>query len=300
VETGTGMSDRSIARIADYFAAEETRQGLLARAALGRPAPGDAELARRLAGRLGDELRPDGSIGAAALPTIWRVHELIDLGSTGDSALRRAVGWVLQLQGRPGAYGEGCDRERHRRHLCEHYLGGFFSPAPPTERLAPITLPSGKLYRAEPAARFAISCLALRAVLRAGEGERVELRRHLDSLASLAEQWVSWGGYYAPDLILAATHALAAAGEPGRPAVERLSGLAAANQAEDGSWANTDFFHALEALTAAGTAEALAAVRRAVPALLGRQRPDGSFGPMAQKERALIALRALLWAERGL
>ena len=56
---------------------------------------------------------------------------------------------------------------------------------------------------------------------------------------------------------------------------------------------------AIEALTAAGTEPAWAAVRRAVPALLGRQRPDGTFGPMAQQERALIGLRALLWAERG-
>jgi hypothetical protein len=39
------------------------------------------------------------------------------------------------------------------------------------------------------------------------------------------------------------------------------------------------------------------AVRRAVPALLSRQRLDGSFGTTAQQERALIALRALLWAE---
>jgi hypothetical protein len=295
------MTGGPVERIARWFSGEETRQGLLARAALGRPAPGDADLAGHLAARLGAELRPDGSLGGGALPTIWRVHELLDLaGSDAGEPLRRAVGWVLQLQGRPGAYGEGCDRERHTRHLCEHYLGGFFAAAPPGERLAPITLPNGKQYRAEPAARFATSCLALRAVLRAGEGERTALHRHVDSVVSLTEQWSSWGGYYAPDLILAALHALAAAGESRRATVERLAGLAADHQAADGGWANTDFFHALEALTAAGTEQALTAVRRAVPALLGRQRPDGTFGPMAQKERALIGLRALLWAERGL
>jgi hypothetical protein len=39
-------------------------------------------------------------------------------------------------------------------------------------------------------------------------------------------------------------------------------------------------------------------MRRAVPALLARQRIDGSFGATAQQERALIALRSLLWSER--
>ena len=295
------MTRTSIDRLAIYFAGDETRPGLLARAAVGQPAPDDGDLARRVIERMLAELRPDGTLGGGSLPTIWRVHELLDLAPSSDApALRRAVARVLAWQGGPGAFGEGCDRERHSRHLCEHYLGGgFFAPASPGERLAPITLPNGKLYRAEPAARFAISCLALRAVLRAGEGERQAISRHLDSLTSLAEQWSTWGGYYAPDLILAALHALATAGPARQEVVARLAALAASSQAEDGGWPNTDFFHALEVLTAAGTDDALAALRRAVPALMARQRPDGTFGPMAQKERALIGLRALLLVERG-
>jgi len=287
-------------RLALYFASEETRQGLLARAALGSPAPGDAELARRLARRGGEELRPDGSLGGSALPTIWRVHELLDLPApAGSEPARRAVQWVLQLQGKPGAYGEGCDRERHGRRLCVHYLVGFFAAAAPSERLAPITLPNGKVYRAEPAARFAISCLALRAVLRAGLGDRPGVGRHLDGLVSLTEQWTAWGGYFAPDLIVAAMHALAFAGTERREVVERLVALATASQAEDGGWPNTDLFNALGALHDVGTDEALAVVRRAIPALIARQRPDGTFGAMAQQERALIGLRALRWAQGG-
>ena len=300
MEARPRVSRESLDRLLLYFSGDETRTGVLARAALGRTAPADAALARDLAGRLGRELRPDGSLGGAALPTIWRAHELLDLGAhPSTEPLRTTLGWVLQLQGRPGAYGEGCDRERHARHLCEHFLGGFLAPAPPGERLAPITLPNGKLYRAEPAARFAISCLAVRALVRGGEHDRPSLRRHLDSLVSLSEQWSAWGGYYAPDLIVAVLHALADAGHERQEAVARLSALAAASQAKDGGWPNTDFFNALEALTAAGTEPALAAVRRAVPQLVERQRPDGTFGPMAQKERALIGLRALLWAEGG-
>ncbi len=52
----------------------------------------------------------------------------------------------------------------------------------------------------------------------------------------------------------------------------------------------------LEALHATGLDTARASVGRALPPLVGRQRADGSFGVMAQQERALIALRALRWA----
>ncbi len=162
-----------------------------------------------------------------------------------------------------------------------------------------MTLPNGKLYRAEPAARFALSCLALRAALRAGHDDRSGVRRHIASLVCLAEQWTTWSGYFTPDLIVAALHALALAGEDKRPVVERLTTLVATHQGADGGWPNADLFQILEALCAAGTPEALAAVRRAMPALADRQRPDGTFGSTAQQERALIALRAFQWAETG-
>ena len=67
------MSGEVISRLARYFAEPPSRAGILARAALGRPAPGDAELARELRAKLAAELRRDGSLGGAALPTIWRV-----------------------------------------------------------------------------------------------------------------------------------------------------------------------------------------------------------------------------------
>ncbi len=287
-----------IERLALYFSGEQTRQGILARAALGRAAPGDPELARRLAHGAGDELRPDGSLRGAALPTIWRASELLDLGAPpAGEPLRRALQWILQLQGKPGAYGEGCDRERHSRRLCEHYLEGFFAPASPTERLTPITLPNGKVYRAEPAARFALSCLALRVLLRGGLGDRPGVRRHVHNLASLAERWSAWDATFPPDLMAATMQALAAAGIERRELIARLASLAAANQSPDGGWPAVDFFNALEALLAAETEEARGALRRAVPALIARQRPDGTFGSMAQQERALLGLRALLRAE---
>jgi len=294
------VSPTPIERLARYFGALRTRQALLARVELGLADPGDAALSAQLAHDLGAELRPDGSVGGAAVPTIWRAHELMDLGrGPGDPALSRVVGWVLQRQDAPGAYGEGCDKTRHTQRICEHYVRGFFSPAAASERLAPITLPNGKAFRAEPAARFAISCLALRAVLRAGMSDRPAVVRHLESLRSLAEGWTDWTGLFAPDVIVAGLHALTLGGPSYRPTVERLVLLVASQQRADGQWDAADLFQAIEALIATGLPAARAVVRRAVPALEQRQRADGSFGATAQQERALIGLRAIRWADAG-
>lgn len=294
------MSPTALERLGLYFSSLHTRQAVLARAELGLADPGDAALASRLAQALAAELRPDGSVGGAAVSTIWRAHELMDLGrSSGDPALTRVLSWVLERQDAPGVYGEGCDKARHAQRICEHYVRGFFSPGTSSERLAPVTLPNGKAFRAEPAARFAISCLALRAVLRAGFGERPAVIRHLDTLRSLSEGWNDWNGFFAPDVIVAGLHALAVGGPAYRPAVERVVDLMAAQQGDDGQWHGADLFQTVEALHATGVPAARAAVRRTIPALEERQRADGSFGATAQQERALIGLRALRWAAAG-
>ena len=291
---------KAIDRLALYFGTERTRQGILARKALGRPDAGDAALAERLRGDLAAGVRDDGTVGGAAVPTIWRVHELLDLGERDNSpALAMPLRWLLEQQDRPGAFHDGCDRERHARQLCQHYLAGFFAPAPPEQRLAPVTLPTGKVFRAESPARFAISCLALRAVLRAGYGSRPAVKQHLQSLARISEQCTEWTGYFSPDTIVAGLHALAAAGPPHRDAVRQLVGTITSHQGVDGEWSNADLFLVLDALLAADTLEAQVTVRRAATALEEKQRADGTFGSTAQQERALIGLRALLWASRS-
>jgi hypothetical protein len=294
------MTAGSIERLALFFGTEQSRQGLLAREALGRPDRGDAALAERLREELKGGLRADGTVGGGAVPTIWLVHELLDLGEPGRSpAISRPLAWLLDLQDRPGTFHDGCDRLRHARQLCQHFLAGFFSPAPPAQRLAPVTLPTGKVFRVEPAARFAISCLALRAVLRAGYGQRPSVKRHLQSLARISEQWTEWNDYFSPDIIVAGLHALTLGGPEYGDIVTRLVGLVTSNQGVEGDWAAADLFQVLDALLASGTLEAQVTVRRSATALIGRQRADGTFGTTAQQERALIGLRALLWASRS-
>jgi hypothetical protein len=288
-----------IERLSLYFAELPTRQGLLARRALRRPAPGDEALTRRRLEEMRKETRLDGSVTGAVVPTIWRAHEFMDLGYRGDeTSCARIMGWILDLQQKPGAFSQGCNPTRHAHGVCEHFISGFFSPAPPEHRLAPVMLPNGKVFRAESAARFAVSCLALRAVLRARFDGRTTIEQHVLSLIQLQERWTDWNDYFAADTIIAGVHALAFVPQPHRGILSRLATLVAARQAPDGSWPNADLFHTLEALLALGTVEARAAVRQAVPAVLSRQRVDGSFGSTAQQERALIALRSLIWAEQ--
>jgi hypothetical protein len=292
------VSRTAIEQLARYFGGLRTRPGILARRALGIPDAADETLARDLVAAMTADLRPDGSMAGGALPTIWRGHKLLDLGAPADEpAVRRIVAWLMDRQGQPGAYGEGCEKPRHQQRICGHYVQKFFAAAPVEQRLAPISFPNGKVFRAEPAARFAISCFGLRLALRAGLGDRPGVVQHLESLRLLAEQWTVWTGYFAPDVIVAGLHALAHGGGTCRPTVETLVDLMSAHQGADGLWPNADPFAAIDALLATGGPRAHEAIRRAVPALVERQRADGAFGPTAQQERALIGLRALRWAE---
>ena len=292
------MSPTAVERLGLYFGALQTRQGVLARAALGTPGPGDEALAGELAMAMSAELRPDGTVGGGALATIWRAHELLDLGRDGgDPSLAAISTWILASRNLPGAYGTGCDKARHAQRVCMHYAPGFFSPAPAEVRVAPITLPNGKAFRVEPAARFAISCLGLRALLRAGLGALPAAGQHVESLRLLSEQWTGWSGFFAPDVMVAGLHALALAGAGAEGSVGPVVEMIAAHQGPDGLWLNTDTFAMLEALQATRLDAARAAARRALATLVERQRVDGTFGVMAQQERALIVLRAILWAD---
>jgi hypothetical protein len=282
-------------RLALFFASAATRQGILARRVLRRPAADDDTLTRRLI----EDMQTDALNDGAVVPTIWRAHELLDLGCGADHPeCGRIMAQVLALQGKPGAFSQGCSRTRHAHRVCEHFISGFFSPAPPEQRLAPVMLPNGKVFRAEPAARFAVSCLALRAALRGRFDNRAAVERHFVSLIQLSDQWTDWNGYFAGDAIVAGIHALACVSRLRAGIPSRLTSLITSQQTADGAWPNADLFATLETLLALGTPDAHASVQRAVPVLLSRQRLDGSFGATAQQERALIAVRALIWAEQ--
>ena len=156
-------------------------------------------------------------------------HDLAGARAAGPGAIRRRPG--VSRGRRLGARAAGCAgrlrrglrqdparaarlRALHRRVL----LAG----AAATERLAPITLPNGKVFRAEPAARFAISCLgAARGAPGGSAGPAGGRRATSTACASLAEGWTDWNGFFAPDVIVAGLHALALGGPAYRATVER-------------------------------------------------------------------------------
>lgn len=288
---------QAIERLADYFKSQPTRQGILARRLLGRPAAGDAELTLRLQKQLAAQVGPDGAVPGGFAFTAFRLIELLELGCDEETpAVPKLIRWLLAQQDKPGAYGEGCIPTRHEQGACEHYLSGFLSPGQVMIRVAPVTFPNGKVFRVEPVARFALSCLGLRALLLTPARSNPAVRRHLTSLARLKGAWVTWDGFFPPDLILTALTALGTAGDLEQEATSAATRFVVSQQGSDGEWRGADRFVALEALLAVGSAEALDAVRRSIASLISRQRSDGTFGPVAQQERALIALRGLVAA----
>ena len=283
----------AVDRVARFFTSKATRQGWLARSLLNRVDPTDETLRDHLIAAISGSIRPDGSVGGTALTTIGVVRDLCELGADGGR-LERPLRWVSALEGKPGAFCEGCSAARHAHRVCEHFLGGFFSPAPTSQRVAPATFPDGKSYRIESQARFALSCFALEALLMAGRADGPGVARHLDSFVHLFEEWELPGDHLAMDLACAALKAAAIAPSKWTAVAEGLLAVVARHQLADGTWQRADFFTALDALNRCTLPAARPVLRRAIPALLQRQREDGSFGSVAQDERALIGLRALV------
>jgi hypothetical protein len=282
-------------RAHEFFSERHTCAGVLARRLLGHPSPGDGELVEHLARERRRRTRMDGSTDASLVQTAWTASELLQMGFPPDHAgVVRMVGYVIARQNQPGRFGEGCTEERHSRGVCQHFLPGFFAAAPVDVPLGPLTFPIGVTVREEHDARFAASCFALQAVLRARQERRQAIRDHVLALLELKPLWNAWGGEWHPDLVFFALAAIAVPPLDFRERVTEVAAWVAGRQRNDGSWAGAHALHALDALLRIQSDEARAAVRRGTR-LVERMADDGElFNDGVPEEASLVALRVLL------
>lgn len=284
-------------------------EAVLARREAGEPRVADDGHARALADELCTFRDEDGSWGGDLVRTAEALLLAHALTPEPQSAVRAAVdagaAWIRSRQGRPGAFGEGCTPERHALRFCEHFITGFFSPAPPAADLSALTLASGIRFGGDAAARLGASCLGLRALLRWGYAG-ADIDSHVDGVRGIvtgvalnAPSFISVAGY------IAAVGALTEATQDARnkaavaAGLERIAGL----QRADGSWRGVDAFHVLETLLAAAarghtTVSADGAIARAGRMLALLQREDGTWGRETGPERTLTGWRALRYAAR--
>jgi hypothetical protein len=236
---------------------------------------------------------------ARALLTIFELREAWNL-SERDPGIGRALGWIRARRGLPGAWTDGCSAERHRHGFCHHFMGGFFSPAPPEVQRIDGVLRSGATASNTLEARFLASVTALRALLSWEDTLGTDDRLHLQGLRHVIRHWPSEA---LPELsstaLIAAVHALLRSTRPeDREAAELGLHRVAGRQRGDGSWVGTDPFHAIEVFLAAEAAEVCTeachqALWHGTRLLVSTQDGDGSWGGDAAERRVLIACRAL-------
>jgi hypothetical protein len=174
-------------------------------------------------------------------------------------------------------------------------VSGFFSPGSRDEAVAPLALPTRRIIGTEIAARFAMSCFALRTVLRAGEEEREPVRRHIESLLTVGDRWPRHKeeSPHTIDLVFSALGPLGLAPAEYTEGVEQLTARICGMQNTEGVWDGTSVFHALDGMLTLRSPAARAAIGKALPPLLSMQQSSGAFDETDDEELAIIALRAV-------
>ena len=262
-------------RAGAFFRDRPTLEGVLARRLLSAPAPGDASLADHLARERRRKSRMDGSLGGSLVLTARALCDLLDLGAQVDDAgAVRMAGYLITRQNKPGRWSDDGSAG-----------DGFFSPGPREERIAPLALPTGTTFPDEDDARFVASCLALRAVLRAGHENRPPVRTHLERVLAIRVP--------DPHLAFVVVGAVGMAPPEYHPRIAGLVTGIGGRQGEDGTWPEVTIFHAVDMLLSAPSPAVRALVRKASPHVAGLQRASGAFDDGEREELALIALRAL-------
>lgn len=260
-------------------------------------------------GAVGDELlshqSPDGSWGGSLAVTAEALLLLDDLHvpSRFATPVARAEQWLRKRRRASGRYTEGCDPDRHKAALCEHFAGGFFSPGPPSKDFSNTRLASGLVFPTDRDARLGLSSLALHAVRRWSRCTTDDFS-HLEALARIANSALRGhsSAWKMPTLIMVLSALTSAPRRPGfiivlHGALTRLAGM----QRADGSWPDADAFLVAEVFLLAvhrgyGSPVFDAAIARTAEMLALVQQEDGGWGATVEPPRLLSGWRTLRYA----
>lgn len=300
IEPGRPAIARALDRLEENFLHGDDVEAILARAEAGAPELADAGLVATHLDRL-DAWFDDGEVrdlvGTAEALLLY--HELLALapGREPGPGARRVIAELRDARGAPGRFGDGCTPEQHRLGLCHHALPPFFGLGHDGE----ISLRNGAVIPAGNAARLAGSCIALRALVRAGD-RGTDTWLHLEGLRHLLALDPRELGSLLPLEALPAILVALAEGpldaEEHRRAADDALTRILLRQRADGSWPEMDTFYILEALLGAhraglGDERLAAAIRRAANLLASSQQPNGHWEHDHNPHRTLIGWRAL-------
>ncbi len=264
----------------------------------------DPKDARRWVGRVLADQDAAGAWGGDLTATAHALLDIMEIRTAAalreqDPGIGRALDWLRARRGVPGAWTDGCTPTRHRRGTCHHFLGGFFSPAPPEASLESAPLRSGARVIGDSPARFIASLAALECHL-SWQRDTADIRLHLEGVRRVASLWPESPPH---DLTLACFLAavrvlMRSPVEEDREEARRGVLLVSGKQRGDGSWVEIDPIQALELFRAAdalGVApeQARRALVHGADLLQSTQSDDGSWGGEAPERRALIAWRTL-------
>ncbi len=299
----------SVDALTEALAAAETwlfdrdaPESVIGRAEAGLPEREDGDAARwvrRIVHLQSADGSWDGELTATA-KALLTVRELMDARGLRERApgIGRALDWLQARRRVPGAWTDGCSPDRHRLGICHHFMGGFFSPAPPAVPVEAV-LRTGAAARSPREARFLASATALRSLLAWRHSPGTDSRLHLQGLRHVVHRWSEPIPELSPAGLLAAVHALLGSTEPeDRAAAEHGLGIVAGRQRGDGSWVGADPFQALEVFLSAEvegvcTDACHQAIWHATRLLVSTRNTDGHWGTDAAERRVLIACRAL-------
>lgn len=303
-----GSVARSRAAARDWLLAQDAPEAVIAAHEGGTAEDQDA--ATRWVRRLLDGQDSHGSWGgdlmatACALMTLEEIRTAAALREQ-DPGVGRALDWIRARRSVPGAWSDGCTPRRHGLGLCHHFLGGFFSPAPPEVPMEDVALRNGVAATSDGEARFIASATALRCMLPWTRATG-DARLHLEGLRRVVDSWPELSSLRLTTAsLLAAIHVLLQSPvAEDRAAAGRGLRLVGGKQRGDGSWVDMDPFQALEVFAQAraedvGGEQAHGALWHGARLLTSTQKADGSWGGDRPARRVLIAWRTLRIVDPG-